>query len=68
MSEYSDEETLPQRLPWVLLCHPSAAACGTTFTVNDLSEWKATVKARKEHEDSCQIKPRFPHQVNQNVR
>lgn len=49
----SEEETLPPRLPWVLLCHTSRGACGNTWTVNRLEEWRETIRLRWEHEQSC---------------
>lgn len=67
MSNYHEEETLPPRLPWILLCHSSGAMCGNVFTVNRLPDWGDVVKARREHEQKCFVSPKLPHQVNPNV-
>lgn len=52
-------ETVPPRLPWVLLCHQSGAQCGRTWTVNRWEDWKPSVEALIAHERLCTVPPRL---------
>lgn len=51
-------ETIPPRLPWVLLCHQSGGNCGRTWTVNTLAAWRPAVEAVIAHEKVCTVLPR----------
>lgn len=47
-------ETLPPRLPWVLLCHKNGHGCGRVWTVNRLPDWRPAVRSVIEHEKACE--------------
>lgn len=53
-----EEDTRPPRLPWVLVCHRSEGACGTTWTVNRFTQWKDAIRSRQAHENLCAVAPR----------
>ena len=52
-----EEDTRPPRLPWVLVCHHSGGACGTTWTVNRFTQWREMIKSRQVHESLCTVRP-----------
>jgi hypothetical protein len=52
-----ESNTVPPRLPYVLLCHSSGARCGFTVTVNTPDKWRAALALRQAHEDLCITKP-----------
>lgn len=51
-------ESIPPRLPWVLLCHQSGGQCGTCWTVNRPGQWRPAIRDLMKHERACTVLPR----------